>query len=117
MQPEIMYVEDKSGGIRGDGCIGSVRKSKTGRTLCYGDLTLKSLDGTGYKANYFDKETGCEYWVSRPKRDGTDSLYAETITIDEDVREAYWADIRNQPENVAVKQIRSRGKYGRRRPS
>jgi len=117
MQPEIMYIEDKSGGIRGDGRICLVRKSKTGRTLYYGDLVLKSLDGSGYKANYYDEETGDEYWVSRPKRDGSDSLYAETITVDEGVREAYWTDIRKQPDNIAVGQFRSMGKHGRRRPS
>ena len=117
MQPEIMYIEDKSGGIRGNGRICLVRKSKTGRTLYYGDLVLKSLGGSGYKANYFDEETGDEYWVSRPKRDGNDSLYAETITIDDDVREAYWSEIRRQPDNIAIHEFRSLGKYGHKRPS
>jgi hypothetical protein len=117
MQPEIMYIEDKAGGIRGDGRICLVRKSKTGRTLYYGDLVLKSLEGSGYKANHFDEETGDEYWVSRPKRDGTDSLYAETITVDDDVRETYWTEIRSQPDEITVTQFRSPGKYGRKRPS
>lgn len=117
MQPEIMYIEDKSSGIRGHGRICLVRKSKTGRTLYYGNLVLKSLAGMGYKANYFDENTGYDYWVSRPKRDGLDSLYAETITIDEDVREIYWTEIRKQPENITVKKFRSLGKYGRRRPA
>lgn len=117
MQPEIMYIEDKSSGIRGDGRICLVRKSKTGRTLYYRDLVLKSLEGSGYKANYFDEETSGEYWVSRPKRDGTDSLYAETITIDDEVRETYWTEIRKQPDDIAIKQFRSVGKYGRKRPS
>ena len=117
MQPEIMYIEDKSNGLRGDGRICLVRKSKTGRTLYYGNMVLQSLSGTGYKANYFDENTGVKYWVSRPKRDGTDSLYAQTVTIDDDTREDYWTDIRNMPENVGVQSFRSIGKYSKRRPS
>jgi hypothetical protein len=43
--------------------------------------------------------TGDEYWVSGPKRDGTDRLYGERIpvAIDDDVREEYWTEVRGRP--------------------
>ena len=46
---------------------------------------------------------GDEYWVSGPKKDGSDRLFAgrlPVIHIDEDVREEYWLQIRNLPEHV-----------------
>jgi hypothetical protein len=57
--------------------------------------------GHGFKANYFELETREHYWVSGPKKDGTDRLYGERlpIEIDEDVREEYWTTIRGEPEN------------------
>lgn len=41
------------------------------------------------------------------KKNGNDTLYPGTIEIDDDAREEYWLEIRKQPENVHVKQIRS----------
>ena len=44
-----------------------------------------------------------EYWVSGPKKDGSDRHFGgrmPVIKIDEDVREEYWTKIREQPENV-----------------
>ena len=41
-------------------------------------------------SNYYDLDTGEDYWFSGPKRNGSDSLwYGERtpIEIDEDVRE------------------------------
>ena len=54
----------------------------------------------GFKANYFDVETGDEYWISGCKKDGTDRLYneADPVEIDDDVREEYWTEIRQAPE-------------------
>jgi hypothetical protein len=59
------------------------------------------LKGNGFKANYYDEETGEEYWISGPKKNGQDRLYGERlpIEIDEDFREEYWAVIRNEPES------------------
>jgi hypothetical protein len=96
----IMYIENKSGGLAGgDARIGRVSYSKTGRTLYYQNRAFKSLKG-GYKANYFETETGEEFWISGPKKDGSDRLYSERVPvqIDEDVREEYWTVIRHLPE-------------------
>jgi len=56
--------------------------------------------GRGFKSNYRELNTGDEYWISGPRRDGTDRLYVSNIPvgIDEDVREEYWTTIRRKPE-------------------
>jgi len=100
MRPKIMYIESKAGGLNGRGRIGRVSFSKTGKSLYYGGKAFQSLKG-GYKANYFDVETGDQYWISGPKKMGGDRLYGTPgVEIDEDVREEYWRDIRKQPSRA-----------------
>lgn len=92
----IMYIEDKSDSLNGAARIGRVVFSKTGRSLTYGGRTFQSLDGRGFKANYFDIETHDRFWISGPRRDGQDRLYvsAQPVIIDDDVAEEYWTTIR-----------------------
>jgi hypothetical protein len=111
-----MYVEIKCDGLTGYGRICRVGFSKSGKTLRYGRRSLRSLKGRGFKANYFDVDTGEECWVAGPRRDGQDTLYPGLVEIDEDVREEYWTVIRGIPSMVAVSRFRSEGKYSRRRP-
>lgn len=94
-----MYIERKAGNLTGAARTGRVRFSKTGKTLYYRGQRLQSLKGNGFKANYFDLETGEDYWVSGCKKDGADRLYGERlpIVIDDDAREEYWLTIRNLP--------------------
>lgn len=96
----IMYIEDKSEGLSGSARVGRVRLSKSGRTLRYGGKEFRSLNGAGFKSNFYDVETGDRFWISSPRKDGLDRLYNERVPvfIDEDVREEYWTDIRQQPE-------------------
>ena len=98
--PRIMYIEYKGGGLHGSARIGRVTFSRTGATLHYGGKSFGRLGGTGFKANYYCVETGEQYWISGPRRDGTDRLYKSDwpVEIDEDVREEYWMDIRKRPE-------------------
>lgn len=95
-----MYIESKARGLTGPARIGRVTFSKTGRTLYYRGRSFRSLKGSGLKANYYDVETGEEYWISGPKKDGSDRLYGERVPveIDDDVREEYWGVIRSQPD-------------------
>ncbi len=111
----IMYVE-RGGGLSFAGRIGRVRVSKTGRTLYYAGLTLRSLNGSGYKTTHFDVASGEHYWVSGPRKDGNDPLYPGTVEIDADARLEYWTAIRNQPENAHVASFRALGKHSKRRP-
>jgi hypothetical protein len=100
MKPHIMYIEFKAESLNGPARIGRVSYSKTGKTLYYAGKTFQSIKG-GYKANYFEVETGENYWISGCKRTGGDRLYGGglPVEIDEDVREEYWTDIRKQPKN------------------
>jgi hypothetical protein len=116
MNSKIMYIEPGGGLARDGGRIGRVTFSKTQRTLRYGGRSFQSLDGSGYKTNYFDVETGERYWISGPRRDGNDALYPMDVVIDEDVREEYWCAIRGLPGQKHVVSFRSPGKYSRRKP-
>ena len=108
--PRIMYIENKSAqpqgshGVVGPARIGRVTFSKTGKSLHYKGRTFQSLKGSGFKANYYDLETGDQYWISGPKKNGADGLYGPRPTpIDEEVREEYWTLIRKQPNKKHLK--------------
>lgn len=111
---KIMYIEYKGDGLAGQGRIVRVHFSKTGKTIYYNGKSLQSLKG-GYKANYFDIDTGEEYWISGCKKGGDDTLYPAIIEIDEEVREEYWTQIRNRPDLVNQTSFRSEGKYSKRK--
>ncbi len=107
MKTRIMYMECKADGLSGPARIGRVSCSKTGVTLYYQGRSFRSLRGGGFKANYFEVESGDHYWISGCRKDGADRLYGERvpIEIDEDVREEYWTEIRGQPENREKRQV------------
>jgi hypothetical protein len=116
MKSRIMYIEYKGDALAGTARIGRVQFSKTGKTIYYQDRSLQSLKGYGYKANYFDVETGEHFWISGCKQKGDDTLYPDIIEIDDDVREEYWREIRKLPERANQSSLRSDGKYSKRRP-
>lgn len=103
MRPKtrIMYIERKAGNLTGPARIGRVTFSKTGATIHYKGHEFRSLKGRGFKANYYDAKSREEYWISGPRRDGSDALYATNIPteIDEDVRDEYWTLIRKRPSS------------------
>jgi hypothetical protein len=93
----ILYMEDKSKGLDGPARIGRVTLSKSGQSIHYDGRTFQRLGGQGVKANYFDTETGDQFWISGPRKDGKDRLYptsAVPVEIDADVAEEYWRDVR-----------------------
>jgi hypothetical protein len=98
--PRIMYIECKDGTLDGPARVGRVTFTRTGAMLRYRDQSFQSQKGAGFKSNYFEIETGSEYWISGPRRDGEDRLYGKglPVEIDEDVREEYWTAIRKKPE-------------------
>jgi len=106
-----MYIEWKGGVSALEAKIGRVSLSKTGRTLRYGNKEFKSLKGLGYKANYYDIDSGDHYWISGCRKDGNDGLYNVKVLVDEDVRKEYWTNIRNMPERINQASFISRGKH------
>jgi hypothetical protein len=98
MKSRIMYIERKAGNIEGTARIGRVTFSKSGRTIYYKDKRFRTLNGQGFKSNYYEVTTSEDYWISGPKRNGEDRLYrAGGAEIDDDIREEYWTQIRKQP--------------------
>ena len=92
-----MYIESKSGTLNAPARIGRVTLSKSGKSITYRGRTFQSLKGSGFKANYFDVETGEEFWISGPRKDGQDRLYPEStraVEVDDDVAKEYWLGIR-----------------------
>ena len=108
-----MWIENKSGesGLSGPARIGRVAYSNSGKSIQYNGKTFQSLKGSGFKANYYDVESGEEYWISGCRKDGKDALYNTDVEIDDDVLAEYWVNIRNKPENINLKKFRVRGKY------
>ncbi len=106
MKSRIMYIELKShsGGHddNGPAWISRVEFSKTGRTVYWRGKKLERCKIRGGCGNHVDADTGDEYWISGPKKDGGDRYpwAGEKIMIDPEVREEYWIEIRNRPHLV-----------------
>lgn len=94
----VMYVENKSGLIDGlNARIGWVSFSKTGRTIYYRGRSLRI--GKGIGGNFFDIESGEEYWISGVKGRGSNTHPGERnvqVEVDPDALEAY-RSLRSQP--------------------
>jgi len=95
----VTYIERKAGNLTGPARVGRVTYSKTGATIYYQGKEFRSLKGAGFKANYYEVKTGDEYWISGPRQDGNDALYATNVAteIDSDVNDEYWTQIRKRP--------------------
>lgn len=109
MKTKIVYMELKSHSDghddRGPARIGRVTLSKSGRSYHYKSRTFHRSRQPAC-GNYVDAESGEEYWISGPKKDGSDRFYwgkAAPVEIDEDVREEYWNEIREKPWRVDEK--------------
>lgn len=102
VKPHIMYIELKSGqNDNGPARIGRVTFSKSGKSVYYRGKRFQTCKGHAFCANFFDVETGEEYWISGCKKAGGDRHWAGSgpVHIDEDVREEYWTEIRRLPQN------------------
>ena len=102
----IMYVENKAGGLNGEGRIGWVESSKTGRTYRYRGRELLRV-GNGYKYKCVDLESDDVYWVSGPRKDGarTSSMVVSSTSTGRPVE--YWTKIRQRPSGVALTEYRA----------
>ena len=92
MKPELKYIELKSGfGDTGPAWIGMAEFSKSGRTIYFNGKALKNSNAQGIAGNYYDIESGDEYWVSGIKKNGTDRHWAGggKVMIDRNVVDLY----------------------------
>jgi hypothetical protein len=96
--------------LSGPARIGRVTYSKSRLSLSYRGKLFRSLKGRGFKSNYYDVETGDEYWISGCHKDGMDALYSTNVEVDDDVREEYWTVIRGLPANKHVSAFAASGK-------
>lgn len=110
MKHRLVYVELKSGFAgNGPAWIQLAQTSKSGATIYTNGKALKSLKGSGINANYFDIETGEQYWVSGVKKNTQDRHWAGSgkVEIDEDAIRAYLSEtgIHDLPSNLIRAQL------------
>ena len=94
MKSQILYVEQKTGfNDNGPAWIGRGVFSRSGRTIYFNDRAFRHSIGGGISGNYFDVETGDEYWISGVKKNRQDRHRAGAgiIMIDESVVPEYLA--------------------------
>ena len=71
----LKYIELKSGySDDGPAWIGKVMTSRTENTVYFNNKAFRKSHGVS--GNYYDLETGEEYWISNVKKDGTDRHWA-----------------------------------------
>lgn len=88
----LRYLELKSGfGDSGPAWIGRVTLSRSKTTVYFNGRALKKAKGGGVSGNYFDIETGEEYWVSGVKKNGGDRHWAGSgpVLVEQDTVEEY----------------------------
>ena len=87
---ELMYIELKTGyNDNGPAWIGFVMTSKTKKTIYFNDRAFQKYNGIG--SNYYDIESGDEYWISGIKARGSNRHWAGNgkIMIDSRAVEQY----------------------------
>ena len=90
----LRYIELKSGfGNRGPAWIGRVTLSRSKTTVYFNGHALKRAKGGGVSGNYFDIESGEEYWVSGVKKNGQDRHWAGSglVLVEASAGEEYLA--------------------------
>ena len=74
---KLRYIELKSGfQDNGPAWVGRVSLSRSRTTVYFNGRAFKKAKGGGVSDNYFDIESGEEYWVSGVKRNGEDRHWA-----------------------------------------
>ena len=73
----LRYIELKSGyGGSGPAWIARVQLSRSKTTVYFNGRALKKAVGGGLSGNYFDVESGEEFWISGIKKNGEDRHWA-----------------------------------------
>jgi hypothetical protein len=73
MRTEIKYIELKSGfSHNGPAWIGLVSFSKSGKTIYFDGKAFQRIGSDRTRGNFYDIETGDEYWISGASKDMLD---------------------------------------------
>ena len=101
----LIYVELKTGyADDGPAWIGYCGASKSGSTIYFNGLALKSHKGNGVGANYWDVFSEDDYWVSGIKKDNQDRHWSGKgdILIDRHAVEDYLRHVgrTSLPDNI-----------------
>jgi len=94
MKTEIKYIELKSGYSHdGPAWIGLVSFSKSGKTLYFNGKAFQRIGSDRLRGNFYDIETGEEYWISGVKRNmadrhicGRGKIFVEKRILDDYLR-------------------------------
>ena len=105
MNKELIYVELKSGySDNGPAWIGFRGTSKSGSTIYFNGLAFQRKKLRGFSGNYFETESGDEYWISGVKKKGGDRHWAGSgkIIIDKNAVDEYLAltGLSSLPPNI-----------------
>jgi hypothetical protein len=94
----VMFVQLKTGYDIdiGPAWISWVRFTRSWQTAYWHGKTLRRRPA--FDANFYDIQTGEEYWLSGPHRDQADTRYSNIrAQVDADVREVYEAFLNGAP--------------------
>jgi len=73
MKTEIKYIELKTGfNHNGPAFIGLISFSKSGKTLYFNRKAFQRIGSDRMRGNYYDIESGDEYWISGVKKNQSD---------------------------------------------
>lgn len=94
MKTTLKYIELKTGfSHNGPAWIGLISFSKSGKTLYFDGKAFQSLRGNGVSGNYYELESGDEYWISGVKKNqqnrhsiGGGLIYLENRSVEEYVK-------------------------------
>lgn len=92
MSSKILYIEHKTDqSDYGNAWIGKVEFSKTGKTVYFNGRAFKKINHGGISGNFYDLETGDEYWISGVKKNGQDRHWAGggSVMIDRTIVQEY----------------------------
>ena len=98
----LKYIELQTGfSHNGPAWIGNVEFSKSGKSLYFNGKCLKSSGGQGIEGNFYDLESGDEYWVSGVKQRGRNRHFSGKgkIQIDRKVVKLYLQHIKQNELN------------------
>lgn len=87
----LMYIEAKSGLIAGaQARIGWVSFSRSGRSVRYRNHIFARIKGGGIAGNYYEVESGREFWITGVKSRGCNrhpSASGVAVVVDSDAEE------------------------------